>query len=262
MPNPRVSLEVIKYSGDTAVDGEACKVITHGWQFLECGAVGLVKTVLKQRGDTVFFRNAATNSTWQILYNFAANVGQSWNVLLVNNFNTPSTLNYSVSVLSISNTVVNSMSLKQMQVQIKRGNQSNIVTITERFGADVYLFCFYNSSKGFCDNDWFTRFLCYRDDEIGEIIFSNYGCNYNFQVGLDKRDNFSDIKIWPNPSTNKIHFTNAATCIELVDALGRQCINTATYATELDISELTPGLYHIKGNDVEGNNFSMKLQKQ
>jgi hypothetical protein len=126
--------ENIKYTGDTLEGSDNVKILTHTRFFLQCSPV-VNKTLIKQKGDTVFFKNSRTLNGWQILYNFAALPGQSWTTSVLQNDSSVSTFTYSVD--SVKQISVNGFSLKNLYVT-KAGFSffpAVQIQITERFGS-------------------------------------------------------------------------------------------------------------------------------
>jgi hypothetical protein len=111
--------EQIAYVKDSLIGGEPAKVLTHRFYYEQCYQVGQLQpkeTYIKQRGDTVFFRNARTQHTWQILYNFASPPGGSWKTTLLDAYDIPYTTTLTVD--SISQEVKNGFNLKKLHLDI------------------------------------------------------------------------------------------------------------------------------------------------
>src|SRR5688572_17464274 len=68
----------VNYIGDSIVAGDTLKILQYN-SFFRYSTLQQQPYIafIKQRGDTIFIRNYWTNHQWQILYNFAAQPGQS-----------------------------------------------------------------------------------------------------------------------------------------------------------------------------------------
>ena len=175
--------EQVSYVRDSTLGSETVKVLAHKKFYLGCNNSVNKLSLIKQKGDTVFFRNQATYHSWQILYNFAALPGQSWQSQ-VESFSTfPSyAATFTVVVDSVKIVTVNGFQLKKLYVHVPAMLSS--FTITERLGAE-YIFCYYDPDPS-CDGDYFKAPLCYKDDAFGLKQLSNKPCNYIGYVGLEE----------------------------------------------------------------------------
>lgn len=244
-------VEKIKYARDTLLLNETVKILEHKEFFLECGFLSNAISLIKQKGDTVFFRNEFTNHQWQILYNFNAQVGQSW---FVNFLADP---DYTITVNAVNTVTSNLTNLKQLSVTLFRasnfGNTNEgSITITERFGFDGFLFNFINRTKGYCDNEWFQRFLCYTDDQFGKIQFTNYPCDYvTERVGINElRNNGNQFILTPNPFRHELSVESSEQILsfKIFDILGKtiKVDRLDDKALKIKTENLTPGIYFIQ----------------
>src|SRR5690606_23110318 len=73
----------IIYKNDSVIGQDTVKVLVHTKIYKNQNLCSYYKyTLLKQKGDTIFFRNDRTDGLWQILYNFATPPGQFWQTLI------------------------------------------------------------------------------------------------------------------------------------------------------------------------------------
>jgi len=239
--------EKIKYVGDSINGLDTLKILTHYRFYTTCGP-GSSKTYIKQKGDTVFFKNNRTQGIWQILYNFAATAGQSWQTTTILSLNTPKTFTFTVQ--SVSTVTINGYPLRQLTIDISHWGGH---IITERFGSDAFLFNFNSISPNQCDGDVLMEFLCYQDDAFGVKQFGEKSCDYytrnttgiNEKLLEDER-----VKIYPNPVNDKLHFEiiepkNEPINLTIMNPLG-QVVYTKTMSRteeEIDLSDLKSGIY-------------------
>jgi len=208
--------EKIYYRSDTVINSQTFKVLKHSMALWSDCADNANITLIKQAGDTVFFRNRLTQHQWQILYNFAALAGQSWTNTLAYG---SSSLNYTVLVDAVGTIQLNGTNLKQLVVKYN-GVPS---LIHERLGSNQFLFNFYYPN---CDSYYFQQRLCYKDNSFQEIQFTNLSCDYNTTEILERLSFDKKFKIFPNPAndivTIELESNNEQNYhIHLIDMLGK-----------------------------------------
>ena len=201
----------IKYIHDSIVGQDTCKVLQHEHFFTVCNLSNQY-TVIKQKGDTVFFRNSYTSNTWQILYNFNVQAGQTW-VTAINDGIVGNT--HTITVQSVGSVTLNGFPLKKLSVTdtyfgscYLSANVSIGSTITEKLGSNGYLFNFSYLNSCTCDYDSFFGPLCYQDSSFGVYKFSSRDCNYfdTIKVGLPELQLQSGkLLIYPNPAHDLLH---------------------------------------------------------
>lgn len=236
--------ETIKYVRDSIVGTETAKVLSHKKFFMACNLqLPASNSLIKQKGDTVFFRNLFTNHTWQVLYNFAATPGSGWQITL--NLGNPIT--YSVTVDSIKQVMINGTSLKRL---FAGGSY-----ITERFGWNAFLFNFYSITG--CDGDYFDRSLCYEDNQFGNYKFGGRPCNFSGveRVGLNEETQTVPAKIYPNPFSDALTIETSSNLqtheVRISDVFGKEVKRTVVEDQKrLDLTDLKLGVYilTIKAN--------------
>lgn len=240
--------ESVMYFKDSVVDNENVKILWSSWFFTHYNPTGATgQTYIKQNGDTVFMRNKWTNHQWQILYNFAAQVGHSW----TNNF--PGVAQYTTTVDSVNTIAVGGNSLKRLWVSytnylaIPYHSQTTTPysgTITERYGSNRFIFNYLCGVNRYNSN-W-REFLCYTDNETGEQKFGVKPCNYSNAVGLEEQYLFG-LKIYPNPVDNLLSIEGAeGSTILLSDVNGRIVKEEILRAEKINTSGLNPGVYFLQ----------------
>ncbi len=263
----------IKYLKDSLVGTETLRVLSHNVYYKHCNMGPGAITFLKQSGDTVLIKSAATKNTWQILFNYGALAGQSWTTTISSFYNFSVTTTYTITVDSINTVSINNFTLKNLHVKYKNSLNTNVekTQITERLGCNTYLFNYYNPLP-FTDCDWGAELLCYTDDTFGLKQFTNKPCDYQDYVGLMENYRTSNIKIYPNPSKDSFSISAkdelfyGETIVNIQDLYGREIkqvlLNSLNSEDQkIDISDLASGLYvvsmHSKGQEI----FTGKLIK-
>ena len=252
--------EEIKYVRDSILGLETVKVLQHrkfySNQNLGYGSRKL--TLIKQKGDTVFFRSRITQHAWQILYNYAALPGQSWETkvnlidLYAASMNPSYTstvfVTYTITVDSVKNITLNSTTLRVLYIA---GLQ-----VIERFGCKpLFLFPF-NNLNWISDDDYFDKFLCYKDDAFGQIQFTDTACYYSNPLGGNELKIKNDrLKIYPNPSSGMLTIqledaTISNYNLKLINVLGQEeklheLVKQNDIVT-LNIQQLKKGIYFLQ----------------
>ena len=261
--------EMILHNADSISGIDTIKQLMHYRFFLQCSPT-VRKTLVKQKGDTVFFLNSRTQNTWQILYNFAAQPGQSWQTTVVQSNNVPITFTYTVD--SVKTVFMNGFNLRQLKLKAPSGYQG--LTVIERIGA-MFLFPYDNSGLGFCDGNEFIEPLCYNDASFGTKQFSEKSCNYftiNYVGVLNQQNEVAPIEIYPNPAQSllsiksiellsdncKIYVTNATGA----DMKINPPLNTSSTISQIDINELSTGLYFLQLYKSDKLLFTEKFVKE
>jgi hypothetical protein len=261
---PAVSNEKITYVGDSIAGSDTLKKLLHsksftyGNYFKHCSP-----TFIKQKGDTIFFWNSCTQNNWQILYNFAVQPGQAWyNTLLVKN-NPAATSSFTVAVMFVDTALVNGFVLKELTLQYTRSYSTLMpvteppVKVTERLGCAKFLFNFYANTA--TDQDQVYRNLCYKDNQMGQLQFTPFPCDFSNPVGMDEYlSTTNHLNIFPNPGSDEIklesEFKTGHYNIEFTDLSGR-IIKQAVIDNDgsLNIRDLEEGLYFITAYSSDGD---------
>ena len=196
-----------------------------------------------------------TQNNWQILYNYATPISQSWQTTLTTLSQTK-TITYTVQ--AIGTTTVNGLSLKQMTITSSDLGGS---VITERFGSNAFLFHFISKSFSACDADMFIEFLCYKDNSFGFKQFSEKSCDYYTRntVGLEKYNLCDILTVFPNPTnglitiqTTSTLFSNKNITLRLLNIAGVEVVNKIISEEDfkeskikLDLSSFEKGIYFL-----------------
>ncbi len=240
--------ETIAHVGDSINGIDTIKVISHRKYYLNCEdiSVPLSYTSIRQRGDTVFFRNIKTKNNWQILYNFACTPGTGWQTSVYYSPNSQPII-YGFTVDSVKYTTINNHTLKVLVV----GNQR----ITERLGWNSFLFNYHNDGNSGCDGFYFSDYLCYKDNTFGTKQFTTRPCNFSGIDGINELQQNNYFRIGPNPASDMLNVEfideslNYNTCqIEVLNLSGQQMITAPVQdpSLKLNISKLPSGLYILK----------------
>jgi len=264
---------VIKYAGDSVYMGRQTKILT-GVSYFNTSCSNWYDTLLiYTSNDSVFMHGSKLVNDWELLYDFNASVGQSWQ-LYVNDYNGVDTI--SVKVDSIKYNSINALSLKTLYVTYTEtwhvnGSSSQIryhSSIYDRIGDIGYLF---NYDAGIlADPCYVPTLLCYSDNTFGTYqVDSNKSCNYSYTEGIT---NFmlssENVNVYPNPASNNLQITvsnEQITELKINDVLGKEVkhevLDRRENTAQTDINNLPNGVYFIEIK-TGTNNYKQKVVVQ
>jgi hypothetical protein len=257
----------IIYSGDSIVGQDTFKILRQNKFYGQCNTFHPFVTLIKQKGDTVFFKNVYTSQVWQIMYNYDCLPGQGWTTSYVPDGGGVRT--YTFMVDSVNSISINQTPLRQLFVtykyQYNLGVQTYTASIKERLGWG-FLFTYRNNS-GACDGDNFVQTLCYSDSTFGEYKLSEYPCNYSNPTGIKiANTSLLELQIFPNPVQNLLVInSNVKYSYKLTDLIGLHLNieSTATdHQTQFDFQPLPRGIYFLKVFEKDKWICTQKIIKQ
>jgi hypothetical protein len=236
----------IVYTGDTIFDADTVKKLKHLLFYDECNSFHEITTYIKQKGDTILMKSNKTFEKWEVLYNFAAKAGDSWNTTFATQ--SSGAVTFKTIVDSVKSVTENGLTLRQLHVRTLYPN-TFIPTrqITERYGLG-FLFAFHY--RGCNDGDRFLGPLCYTDKQFGTKYFGTLPCDYENPVGLPVNgQGIGPYRAYPSPVSSKLKVENITATVRLlvVDILGNSLIETGLiddhggYSYELDLASLPAG---------------------
>ena len=191
----------VRSIGDTTILSHTCKILKKSSG--TCDARPSLEYMYSDSGKVFLYDNS--RYTFQLLYNFNANIGDS-SIIFPGDF--PSTDSIVTIVDSISTININSHILKKLYVHRYSTNQywtTGDGIIIENIGDTYYMFPWYIS---ICDAQWAGPLRCYEDTMIG---FHDFGtapsCDYT-NVGITEIENNFKMTIYPNPALDQITIEN------------------------------------------------------
>lgn len=244
----------IEYVGDTIIQDKTCQMLqisSYMFTPIELGGE-LIDSWTSQKytysnGDTVFY---LINDDFHILYNFGAQVGDSWELGIdTNDFSCGQSY---VEVISTGNTEINGQISEWIQVTTLPNSSVGFEgKIYKRFGAiGDYLF----PTPRNCDPDividfFIYNFSCFQDDSFPLYNVTDKDCGYLLHLGVAEIQNTENIvSIFPNPASDIISISVSKpnyklTNVIVTDMQGRILKNVNQH--KIDISDLPEGIYFI-----------------
>lgn len=191
------------------------------------------------------------NERFSVLYDLNKNVGETWITFY-------DSCDITFTVDSISTEIINTSSLKVMYVSsdVYRGK------ITESIGFDIAPHPFYFA---YCvglasDHSYYEGLRCYEDSIIGSHNFGLRTCEYT-NVGLNKLENESKIRLFPNPALKnlnverEVYFAQNYSIFTITGTLMKSGVLRSTIES-IDVSNFESGLYFMQ---LEGARKGLKF---
>jgi len=261
---------VIKYTGDSLYNGRMTKVLSNISYYHTSCANWYDTLLIYTSNDSVFFHGSQNVHDWELLYNYNAQAGQSWQ-LSFNNYYGIDTV--TIVVDSVKYNFINSVPLKTLYVHyhdiahLNTGQSSNYIyssTIYDRIGDNGCLLNYISTLQA--DPCYQTYLLCYSDSALSTYQpDTNKSCNYSFTEGIEQLTNISaQIKVYPNPASNSLEVivsNEQIAEIKIYDVLGKELfeqlkptpnISRERNSCTVDVSNLSNGVYFINIKTAEG----------
>ncbi len=258
----------VEYMGDTVINNKNCQqleVTSYMFEPIEAGADLISEEISYQytyaSGDTVFY---LVDDAFHILYNFAAQPGDSWDLGVdTNDWDCgPSR----VEVLSTGSTEINGQMHEWIHVTTAENASVGLEgKIYKRFGAvDGYLFpTGRNCDQGTIIEFAIFNFTCFEDATFPLYNTTDNDCDYLLFVGISEADPVENrLVISPNPAGKYCQLrlpqqlaqqTGNQFYLKVFNAQGylvsdRQIASGDGYI-QMDVSHLSAGLYIVQLTD-------------
>jgi hypothetical protein len=197
----------IAYSGDTLIDGQVTKKLTKTFHGLGWGmdvtsySIGTEYTY--EANGVVYLRY---QNQWDTLYNFNAQVGESWR-MAKQPFTNVATQNSRLKVIATGTKVINSSTLKYVKVEFVDPQMNPLGfadTIVENIGFIGSYFLPYDLFDGAVDGNEGGPFRCYSDNN-----FATYKPSYlevcDYIMGTTELEGSASFQVYPNPVSDQIN---------------------------------------------------------
>lgn len=269
----------LEYNQDTLIDGVTCQKIEYtrssftynqNSELIFLGESSGLSGITYVSGDTVFYRKG---EHFFVLYNFGAEVGDSW-VIDTTTYNLSPMCGdtSSVEVVETGNIQLNGVDYRTITLETTDDSPYFLEgTFVERFGAVN------NSMSGHmlfprqndCDPNviyeyYVFTFKCFQDNSFPLYIPSAGSCEY--AIGLDE-NNYSNgfsVSLYPNPVENELTISSSSlenlNEVLILNVLGEVVEKYAVSSTEksFDVSHLDNGIYFICLDDGKRLKFIKK----
>ncbi len=198
--SPAQGYVTIEYTRDTTIQGLNCKILKEV-EYRSYGTSIDPKRLeyLYVKGDTVW--RYSDDNNFYILYNFSANVGDSW-VSKSYDVTYDKEIKYEVTVDNVRFVSINGYNLKVMNCSTSIYYFQFGGEVIQLLGGVQYMFPF---NYGFLDCDIRRGLRCYSDPEFGHYntgLVEN--CDELISATIDPLVSNDKIKIFHNPASGKL----------------------------------------------------------
>lgn len=258
------------YDRDTLIDGINCQVIERtDYKFYDGGdwtdESERPMQITYVSGDTVFYRR---NETFFVLFDFSAEIGDSWVVATDPSEDYPDCDEISVvEVIDTGTVEINGTEYRYLDIQPTSNSPYGLLgRYVERFGLIStglerfrYQFPSEYECAGIPDDVptefGYSGFLCFEDDSFELYNPTDNSCTKVVSVFEEER---VIVSLYPNPATDYLEVTAPSQINEIYiyNSAGKQMkyeIINANYAW-LDLSNLSAGFYVIDVKTQSGEN--------
>ncbi|MBO4402894.1 MAG: T9SS type A sorting domain-containing protein [Bacteroidales bacterium] len=263
---PEVEAVSFYVKGDTVINEKKCVMTNIRTWFL--GGKGLC---FYEENDSVFYYNETTES-FQILYDFSLQAGDSYVICPSDRFINDSLF---VFIDSVTSVWVNGVSLRVQYVHtqsVSHAERPNFWQIGDINKAVIYetigsLIFFIPQELGWND-DFFSHLCRYSGNGICFKGNPDEDCISN--IGIPEVGNGSDIrmKVYPNPVSGMLHIQlpdaeKGIARITVCDLLGRVMLQRENLSKpELEVSSLPAGMYLLQVQTSDGKMMTAKFVKE
>lgn len=238
----------INYGYDTLIDGENAQVLLknlYAYDYIMNQPINYLmgKEYTYHDNGIVFLRY---NDSWDTLYNFNANVGESWR-MAKQPFSNACDSNSILNVIATGTKTINSEILRYKVVEFEYGgifSNGTTDTIVEKIGfINNYMFP-YEMCNSTLDLIEGGPFRCYSDDQFATYQPHFIGlCDY---VGMNNLLDHPAFTIAPNPVQNTLKITSLneqeIATISIYN-LSNQLVFFSEFQNEINITDLPTGFY-------------------
>jgi len=255
---------LIESVGDTMINGISSThlMITKNWSCSNTdNNVFMYQTI-----ENEIYAKINNESEFHMLYNFSAEIGDSWKFPIMYNSMYTDTLQYTVTNIYTTNINGQSRKVLSCNLEFKLGvfwYRIYTTQLIEGIGDVNYMFPWQSQ---FCDEDYILGLRCYEDYEIGLFHYdTDYPeCDYTTKISTSEFDQNYDIEIFPNPSLNKIYLNGPESNylkLEVINSQGQVLMRKEGFLREIMLNELAPGVYFLRLVNSKGKTIVKRVVK-
>jgi hypothetical protein len=221
--------------------------------------------------DTIYFYNQDIDN-FEILYNFNAIAGDSWQIRTKDHEDKIDTVEIKVDSTGMIN--INDKQLKKLYVTYKynyKHSSSDWIetyqdrsTIIESLGDINFLININDKYRGVCDIDFIHSLRCYEDTVLG-YYSTGYrdSCTYTYKwTSINNKSVSNILKVYPNPFNNVLTISNDfdENIYYEIYSFNGLLIKSGT-ENEIDLSYVKYGVYILRAKINNENIKSIKIIK-
>ena len=240
----------ITYTADTIIDGQVTKKLTKTFHGLGWGmdvtsySIGTEYTY--EANGVVYLRY---QNQWDTLYNFSAQVGDSWR-MAKQPFANVASQNSRLKVIATGTKVINSSTLKYVKVEFVDPQMNPLGfedTIVENIGFIGSYFLPYDMFDGAVDANEGGPFRCYSDNNFA-IYKPNYLEVCDYIMGTTELEGSASFQVYPNPVSDQINIPESLiqeyNHYRILSSEGK-LIQKGQTTEQIDVANLPAGNYTL-----------------
>lgn len=257
--SPHNDRSFIKYSviGDTTIEDQSVKIFEQTFTTYLSQQDSILITrdtcYLSKNGDTVYLYDKIYRS-FEFIYNFSAEPGDTLRVWC-----NQGDMDIDVVVDSVAVININGFELKKWYVRSPFSQICDMYgEIIENIGWTGFLF----PQHSIADPPFGGPLRCYSDPVIGEYKISAKDCDFIVPVVESSK---LGVNVYPNPFNRIVKvddINNTISRISIIDLSGRVVGNPVPIDDELDLGDLSEGVYTLRIVTREGRVGYQKLIKK
>ncbi len=258
--------------GDTLIQGKACKRIEVKRNQGQCYVRPMVEHLYEQN-DTIFLYDTVYQD-FQILYNFNAQPGDSWQFRMLGWNATPDTAFVTLDSFDFVN--INGQSLKRIychasyRYDLSSGYPAvnDTFTVIEKIGHPNFFYHHYEEFYPVCDANYSTGLRCYQDSSLGLYqVDTSISCDYTYiWTGIAQHSNSKTIQIYPNPVQHTLQLSGNFELplqYQIYNLNAQLQMQGLLKDAQLNLMDLKDGLYILKlQNSADATPHVFKLFKE
>lgn len=222
--------------------------------------------------DSLFYASEL-DSTYRLISDFGAAIGDSWQYLVVSDYNNSVVVDtFLVTVADANLLSIEGHNLRQLEFNYEWLGSSSSDELglglysgdmTEVIGGLGFFAPF--GQFGFCDNETNVTFQCFESPSFSYLNPDYPSCNY--VVGIDESDKNKRLSIFPNPAKGTVNIAvlpslgSTKSTLTIYNSSGKLVYSRSgdfAYSEQIELSTLPSGLYFV-GFQSEESRIVQKL---
>jgi len=242
--NGNIDVITTESIGDTVINDISCRIIKKSKSSCD---VPLSNNFYLSQEDNKISLYDPERDAFDMVIDFDADIGDSWSFYHSYALFAEEKI-VEVNVDSISYFFINpddSLRIQHVTLTNVFHDHSIHTKIIEKLGFEKALLPY--DFTTLCDSNY-ERIRCYEDSNIGLVIFDSVECNF-ISTAIEDKLISSDLEIFPNPTSNILHFKTKELQLESVQIFSLEGKLMSEYLLEqsaVDMSYLDRGLYFLK----------------
>jgi len=250
----------IESIGDTTINGISCRILQKNTTTCD---IRPIKEFMYDINNRVYFWDNDLQN-FQMLYNFDAQPGDSWNIELGLSISDRDTMHVTVDSIAIE--TINGFNKKILFLTCYsysgwwNAAGGGPFKVIEGIGCTAKMFYW---DFGACDGNWAGPIRCYEDGVIGVVDFdTNLSCDTIYYTGIEEYSSEFNFTIFPNPIESEMFVQQTRdkffpSTFKLINLVGENVLSGELNdeKNRIDLSAISSGTYFIRINSKDKTFF-------